>query len=640
MQIGGARLLTSWIHWLLRWPARLLDVRERRVARFTLGLVRRHWRIVILSFFANLGAATFEGSTMGILAAALNILTGGDTTDLNIALGSLGALASNLQGKLGLGGFFVMLVLLAMISQLVRSGLQFGANAASAHLGVHVGRDVQARIYRQFMTMSYAQISRYKAGDLISYIEQGRQVTSLIWQLNLLLSAMLMVAAYATALLWLSWPMTLMAAVVILLSSPFVQRIVRRVRLAAEESVNASVGFSERAVEYLQALRIVRTFAREGYAMESIESALAKNLVAHRRGLIWLAMITPLMESITVIGVAAFLIGGYLLLGTEGRSDLPSMLTFLFVLYRLMPRLGTLNINRASVGQLMPVINRVAAILRTDDKEYTVDGGRAFMGLRQAIEFRNATLRYIEGEQPAVVDLSFTLPSGGMIALVGESGGGKSTVADLLLRLYDPTAGQILVDGVDLRELHLQAWRDHIGVVSQETFLLNASIRDNIAFGKLEASEDEIIAAAQAANAHDFIVRLAQGYDTVVGERGYRLSGGERQRVALARAILRNPQILVLDEATSELDSHSERLIQEALDHLYSERTVLAIAHRLSTVAMADQILVLEQGRVVEQGTHAGLLARSGTYAKLWRLQAGEVGDWRPALSLAEGLEI
>lgn len=217
-----------------------------------------------------------------------------------------------------------------------------------------------------------------------------------------------------------------------------------------------------------------------------------------------------------------------------------------------------------------------------------------------------------------------------MLALVGESGSGKSSIADLLLRLYSPTDGQILVDGVDLQQLEWSSWRDRIGVVGQETFLFNASIRDNIAFGNLNATDSEIEEASRLAHAHEFILELPRRYETVLGDEGHGLSGGQRQRLAIARAILRDPEILILDEATSDLDSHSERLIEESLQRLSGHRTVLAIAHRISTVARADRILVLSRGRVVESGSHEELLRAGGGYAALWSLQSGsaEVAGW------------
>jgi ATP-binding cassette subfamily B protein/subfamily B ATP-binding cassette protein MsbA len=242
--------------------------------------------------------------------------------------------------------------------------------------------------------------------------------------------------------------------------------------------------------------------------------------------------------------------------------------------------------------------------------------------LQGAIEFRHVTFRYKPDEPPALVDFSVRIPYGRFVAIVGGSGAGKSTMVDLLLGLFEPTKGAILVDGTELRTCDLVAWRGRLGVVDQDPFLFHATIRENIAYGKPDATTEEIMAAVRAAHAEGFIARLSDGYETVIGERGCRLSGGQRQRIAPARALVRKPDVLILDEATSALDSESERQIRSALEEQRGQRTILTIAHRLSTISRADQIGVLMEGKLVAQGTHQQLLMRNGPYAHSWRLQS------------------
>jgi ATP-binding cassette subfamily B protein/subfamily B ATP-binding cassette protein MsbA len=270
-------------------------------------------------------------------------------------------------------------------------------------------------------------------------------------------------------------------------------------------------------------------------------------------------------------------------------------------------------------------VDRLNDILTDDDKQFARTGGRPFRSLQRGILLDNVSLQYGSGPAFALRNINLSIPSGHKVALVGPSGAGKSSIADLLVGLYDPTQGQILVDGVDLQEFDLASWQQHLGVVSQDTFLFNASIASNIAYGTPGASREEIERAAALAQAEGFIRALPEGFDTLVGERGYRLSGGQRQRLSLARALLRQPDVLILDEATSALDSHSERLVQEAIEQFEKGHTLLVIAHRLSTIVNADLICVMEHGEIRERGTHHELLAARGLYAALWQQQSSPV---------------
>ena len=265
---------------------------------------------------------------------------------------------------------------------------------------------------------------------------------------------------------------------------------------------------------------------------------------------------------------------------------------------------------------------RLNTILDDSDKEFVRRGGQPFLRLNKDIRLENVTLNYSPELEPSVRDICLVIPRGQTVALVGSSGAGKSTLADLLVGLYQPSRGKILIDGIDMQAIDLASWQRKLGVVSQDTFLLNNTIAANIAYGTPGADRQEIEAAAQAAQAAGFIAGLPEGYNTVIGERGYRLSGGQRQRLSLARALLREPQLLILDEATSALDSQSERLVQEAIERFERTHTVLVIAHRLSTIVNADLICVMDRGSIIERGRHADLMAAGGAYAHLWQQQS------------------
>ncbi len=309
------------------------------------------------------------------------------------------------------------------------------------------------------------------------------------------------------------------------------------------------------------------------------------------------------------------LIAGFAFLIPNGYLQSASFLTFLVVLLRITPIIRQLNAVRARLSNLHGSFDNIQQLLRTDDKPYLDNGKVEFSHLKQAIEFVDVDFGYDPNEL-VLQQISLTIPRGQTVALVGASGAGKSTLADLVPRFYDPTKGEIFIDGLNLRELDVNSLRRKLAVVSQSTFIFNGSVRDNIAYAMTKVDEKSIKEAARLANALEFIQNMPEGFDTQLGDRGVRLSGGQRQRIAIARALLRNPDILILDEATSALDSVSERLIQESIEKLSVGRTVIAIAHRLSTIMRADKVVVLEKGRIVEQGTYQELLQQRG---QLWQ---------------------
>ncbi|NEO96144.1 MAG: ATP-binding cassette domain-containing protein, partial [Moorea sp. SIO3G5] len=332
----------------------------------------------------------------------------------------------------------------------------------------------------------------------------------------------------------------------------------------------------------------------------------------------------PILETLPMVALGILAVSAVLFEGGTA-TILPLLLTFLLALQRLSARLkGTSTTITFLVDNSARMV-RLETILDQRDKVFEHSGTEQFTRLREDIEFKSVSLSYSNDDNLALNNLTFTLPRHQVTALVGESGAGKSSIIDLFIGLYQPTAGHILVNGRPLADYCLEDWRRQIGVVSQDTFIFNDSILENLRYGRPSASLDEVVEAAKAAQAHRFILALPDGYETVVGERGYKLSGGQRQRLALARALIKQPEILILDEATSALDSESEKLIQQALEQFQKERTVIVIAHRLSTIAEADQILVLERGEVVEHGTHKSLLHQGERYARYWKLQSSQV---------------
>lgn len=592
-------------------------------ARFMRGLLWRYRALIGLALIANISAGAAEAATMATLTVALNLLTAGVGGGTDVATtGMLSSLMNFLTVRFTNTQTLAVLLVLGVVLQISRSLLDFGGQAAAIYLRAWLEADLQRQTFTRLVTMRYRDVIATRLGNLTSYTAQITSIGNLVTNFNRSLSDFTMLMAYVVVLFWLSWPMTLVAALGLGLLFTSMRRIRASVREAGSRFLQLSVRLNESIVEYLQGLRLIHIFVRENQVIDEVNVLIDEGVSARRQGLLRSSMLTPIFQSTTVIGVAIFLIVGSWLAAQGYVQSLAGLATYVFILYRIMPRMAAINYHSGLVINDWPNVERVASLLEIADRPGEYVPERPALPFEHAIELRDIKLHYPASDKPALQELSFTIPVGKMVALVGASGAGKSSIINLLLGFYEPNQGQVLVDGQDLLQGDLAAWRRGIGVVDQETLIFSSSVADNIRFGKPDASDEEIIAAAQAAHAHDFILALPDGYATELGDRGHRLSGGQRQRLAIARAIVHQPGLLLFDEATSALDSRSERLIQQSLHSLRQDRTLVVIAHRLSTIIDADQIVVLDEGRVVEQGTHDDLIALGERYAALWLLQA------------------
>jgi subfamily B ATP-binding cassette protein MsbA len=424
-----------------------------------------------------------------------------------------------------------------------------------------------------------------------------------------------MLLTYVALMFWISWELSLIALTLFAVLSLGLSYIVSKVKRQGEAITETSGAFTSAISELIEGIRTVIVHNKQDYERDRLETKSSNFAEAVITTAEYHSMIKPLSKGVVgtiLLGLILFAVKFYVFTGV---LDMAYLLTFLLAMFRMMPIINHLNILRGDWAQNRAGIANVADLLRTENKPYLADGSREAPSLRSAIRFENVTFGY-DPDQPVLRDVSLTIEQGKTTALVGSSGAGKTTLADLIPRFYDPDGGRITLDGVDLREFSQHSLRRNIGIVSQHTHIFNSSVAYNIAYGNPSVSRAEVVEAARQANALEFIEDMEQGFDTPLGDRGVRLSGGQRQRIAIARALLINPEILILDEATSALDSVSERLVQQSLDQLREGRTVIAIAHRLSTIENADWVVVLEDGRVVEQGPYAELLARRG---QLWR---------------------
>ncbi len=422
-------------------------------------------------------------------------------------------------------------------------------------------------------------------------------------------------------LLSISWQLTLASTFLLSLINFFNQYAISHARIYGKAVSDISKDYSIAVLETLNGIRLVKSTGNEEKEYKKIVKLVQEREKADFKSQANSEVIAPISE---VMGITVLLLIVYLS-RTFFKDQISSIseviLMYLVILLRTLPLVSQLNTLRSAFANNSPSLDMVAEFLEKGDKPFMAYGNHKCNSIKKGIHFNHISFRYPGNEKLVLKDVDLYLPRGTTLALVGGSGAGKSTLADLLPRFYDPISGSITIDGINLQEFDLKSLRREMGVVSQDTFLFNDSVKNNIAYGKPDATEEEVIIATKRANAYEFIVKLPQGFDTIIGDRGVMLSGGQRQRLAIARALLQDPKILILDEATSALDTVSERLVQEAIDELSRERTSIVIAHRLSTVQKAHQIAVLEQGSVVEVGTHEELLEKGGYYSRLYSMQ-------------------
>lgn len=503
----------------------------------------------------------------------------------------------------------------------IRGIAYYGQSYLMNYVGQRVIIDIRKAVFEKLQRLSMSFYDKHKTGTIMSYVTNDVSAlqSAMVENVVEMITETVILVASIVMMLYLDWKLFLVTFCTFPIVLWFIDNFGKRIRKSGSRIQEVTADITSVLQEVASSPRVIKSFVREDYEIDRFDKENLNNFRANMKYAQLSSTLTPTIEFVAAVGVSIILWygGNSVINGSITAGSLVAFLTYAVNISNPIKRLSRVigNIQKA-----LAAAQRVFDVLDLPEVIKNAPDAKQLPKVKGDVRFNDVSFAYNENEE-VLSHVSFEVKPGEMIAFVGPSGAGKSTVASLLPRFYDATSGSITIDGEDIRKVTLNSLREQVGIVPQETVLFNGSVYDNILYGRLDATREEVEAAAKAANAHDFIMQLPNGYETMLGDRGMNISGGQRQRISIARAILKNPQILILDEATSALDTESERVVQEALDRLMVGRTSFVIAHRLSTIKNADKIMVLEKGQLIEQGTHDALMAMDGLYAHLYKIQ-------------------
>jgi ABC-type multidrug transport system fused ATPase/permease subunit len=489
-------------------------------------------------------------------------------------------------------------------------------------LQLKIGKSIRRSCIERFFSLELIFYSTSNLGELVSYVnEQSQRSEMLISSVIEMIRELIFISVLLIVLVSLSPLLTIVNAISIFIGLFLIKILLKKVQYYGKLVTNSIYEFSTFITESLSGIRLIKSFGTELKELDRADIKLQQRYFAEMKAFSYGSAIAPITETVGIVILLIILSVGSSVISNKDSNALPLLLTYCYTLLRVIPRINHLNGLRSQLALLSGSLESIYNFLSSTKDANLIDGNKEYVNLSSSISFHNISFTFPNNTEPTLNDISFNIKKGSTTALVGSSGSGKSTLVDMVMRFHDPTFGSITLNGIDLREYKISSWRKSVAIVSQETFLFNTSIRENIAYGYPNASDTDVDVAAKNAYAYDFIQNLPQGFETIVGDRGTRLSGGQKQRIAIARAILCDPDILILDEATSALDSKSEKIVQKAIEEVSHNRTVIVIAHRLSTIENADNIIVMNHGRIIEQGNHQQLIELQGNYFSLYKSQ-------------------
>ena len=571
----------------------------------------QHFRLVsILALVFSILAASFEGFGLGFLLVFLQSLTtpGSEPVKTGIEWFDLLILGINTSATERLYRISTLIV----ITTCMRASFNYLAQVSINFSEISLVDSLRKRIFEQLEAQTLNYFNHKKSGELVNILtNEMDRIRQLFGGIAFFITRSFAIIVYSTSLFMLSWKLSIVAILLFSLVAVGLSTLNKQIRERSFGITTANDNFTSRTLEFIEGIRTIHAFSTQEFERERYYQASEKIVNTVKSIDVISLVVKPVAESVSTL----ILIGMIIVALTTGLMEVSALLTFCFVLFRIIPMIQDINGVLAFLTTQVGAVENIKDLLKSDGKVYFKNGTLKFPGLKRSIDLVSVDFDY-NHNQRVLHNITLSIKQGEMTALVGGSGAGKTTLADLIPRFHDATEGYIYIDDVDIRKFEIHSLRRQIAVVSQNTFIFNTSVWKNISYGTPRATEAEIKEAAKLANALEFIEEMPEGFGTQLGDRGVRLSGGQKQRIAIARALLRNPEILILDEATSALDSVSERLIQESLEQLSVGRTVIVIAHRLSTIAKANKVVVLEQGRIVEQGKYQELLEMQG---KLWQ---------------------
>ena len=595
-----------------------------RALRALFPLLRlRHWMVSVIIILGVLTALS-EGLSISLLVPLIQNQMG--TADAGV-IGRMTAVFQGIAAERRLWWIGVSILMLVVLKNI----LSYSYSLLFQWVNASISHRLRCGIFHQLLSVSQSYLDSHDSGKLLNTLgtDTWRVSSAFAVLANMIINAC-MTLTLGSLLLLISWKLTLITGCLLLLISQIVQRLTGRAKQLGLQATAASAALSQRMLEAFHGLRLVRAFGRESHEQNRFD--MASGAV---RKIFWkLESISGLVHPLSEVLTASLLLGIVAVMAMRTPGQMATSLTFLILLYRLQPRIRQFDSDRVALNALSASVEEVRRLLDETDKPYLRSGTRVLNSIEEGIILENVSLYYGSEKGPALARVTCSINSGETTALVGPSGAGKSSLISLVCRLYDPSSGRLLIDGIPLQELDLAWWRSQIAVVSQDVCLFNATVAENIIYGKLNATREELVEAARRAHALEFIEDLPDGFETVLGDWGLLLSGGQRQRVALARAFIRDPQILILDEATNSLDLISETIVQDALEEFGRRRTVVIIAHRISTIEHADKVIVLDAGKVVESGSVTQLLSKGGLFSRFYALQLRKtkVGHVRPGM--------